>query len=430
MMWPATRGVDESTARDLAQVGGATGDVLIAVGEGKLVATELQHHDDVVIGRGEDCEVVVDHRSLSRRHAILRRGPPATVQDLDSTNWTRVAGKVLRGGGPATLDPGGGFQIGPFVFMIVRRTASREASSSVHDLLRVIDPTLDGVTPLVRDIACSGANVLILGETGVGKEVLATTLHALSGRTGALTRINCAALSEGLLESELFGHAKGAFTGAATQKIGLIEAADHGTVFLDEVGELSLPIQAKLLRALEHHEVLPLGATRPVALDVRFLAATNRDLLAEVEGGAFRRDLFFRLDGVELVIPPLRERRALIAPLVRRCLQEARTRAGKPLLGLSHDALAALEAHAWPGNVRELKAVVERAVLLAEGDQIGVKHLAFSRRTSDADEAMAEQAAGQELLELALHEAWIAGSRRSSMHAFPPTRRGNVRLWR
>jgi transcriptional regulator with GAF, ATPase, and Fis domain len=224
--------------------------------------------------------------------------------------------------------------------------------------------------------------VLLLGETGVGKEVFAEGVHNHSARKrGPFLRLNCAALTETLLESELFGHEKGAFTGAGAQKDGLLEAAHQGTVFLDEVGELPMSIQAKLLRAVEHREVLRIGATRPVQIDVRFLAATNRDLPAEVASGAFRRDLLFRLDGVTLVIPPLRERRGLIGPMALRFLAEARPRPGMAPR-LATEVLAALEAYSWPGNVRELKAVVERAVLLARDGEIGVRHLAFARRAA------------------------------------------------
>jgi transcriptional regulator with GAF, ATPase, and Fis domain len=260
------------------------------------------------------------------------------------------------------------------------RGAPPESEGDDADLLHVVDPSPCSVSSLVGEIARSRASVLILGETGVGKEVLAGTLHALSRRRGVLTRINCAALSESLLESELFGHEKGAFTGAVTRRSGLLEAAEGGTVLLDEIGELSLAIQAKLLRAVEQREVLRLGSTHPVPVDVRFIAATNRDLLAAVEAGAFRRDLFFRLDGVQLVIPPLRERRAMIRPLALQFLDQARAQADKPSLRLGDGAVAALEGHAWPGNVRELKAVIERAVLLCQGDEIVARHLSFSRR--------------------------------------------------
>jgi len=356
----------------------AAADMLLVAGNGQLSTFEITGRD-MVIGRGEGCDVMIDHRSLSRRHALFRPGPPAMVQDLGSTNGTMIAGALHHGGEPIALSGSDGFRIGPFWFVIVGRArGERSMSRTGGELLRVIDPTPNGVPGSVRDFAASGASVLILGETGVGKEVLASTIHQLSGRSGVLTRINCAGLSESLLESELFGHEKGAFTGAASQKIGLIEAARGGTVFLDEIGETPLAIQARLLRAVEHREILRLGSTRPIAVDVRFIAATNRDLPAEVAAGSFRRDLFFRLDGVTIVIPPLRDRRGLIGPLALRFLEGTRGPAAAPPR-LAADVLAALEAYSWPGNVRELKAVIERALVLARGGEIRVKHLTTAR---------------------------------------------------
>ena len=376
-------GADEPTPiLSTDEAAAPVGDRLLVAGEGLFSTYELGERA-LVIGRGEGCDVRIEHRALSRKHAVLRAGRPATVQDLGSTNGTRVAGALRKGGAPIALAAADSFHIGPFSFVLVARTRGDERSRSGRDVLRVLDPTPTGVPGLVRELAASDVSVLILGETGVGKEVLAETLHTLSARAGAFTRLNCAALSESLLESELFGHEKGAFTGAATRKVGLLEAADGGTVFLDEVGELPPSIQAKLLRAVEHREVLRIGSTRPTRIDVRFVSATNRDLPAEVARGAFRRDLFFRLDGVSLVIPPLRERRGMIGNLAMGFL----ARAGKPAsppARLAVDVLAALEAYRWPGNVRELKAVVERALLLARGGELAVKHLAFARDTEAA----------------------------------------------
>jgi two-component system response regulator AtoC len=358
------------------------GDLLLVAGHGQLSTYELTGRD-MVIGRDSSCDVVIDHRSLSRRHALLHLGSPPTVQDLGSTNGTLISGALRRGGEPVVLGSGEGFRIGPFWFVLVdrapgERPGGRSMSSGAGALLRVVDPTPGGIPSLVRDFAASESNVLILGETGVGKEVLASTIHQLSGRSGAMTRINCAALSESLLESELFGHEKGAFTGASAQKIGLIEAADRGTVFLDEIGDTPPAIQAKLLRTVEHREVVRLGSTRPIAIDVRFVAATNRDLPAAVATGAFRRDLYFRLDGVTVVIPPLRERPGLIGQLALQFAGASRSATGRSSL-LGADVLAALEARKWPGNVRELKAVIERAVVLARGGPIGLKHLTPER---------------------------------------------------
>ena len=350
--------------------------VLLVVGGGTF-STHALTGDEVVIGRSGECHIQVDHPALSRRHAVLRPGPPPVIEDLGSTNGTRIAGVTHRGGF-IELRSNDVFHIGPFAFALISAAGAKHATLSGRDPLRVIDPGVTEVPSLVRDVAASATNVLILGETGVGKEVLAATVHTLSGRTGPLTRINCAALAENLLESELFGHEKGAFTGAGAFKIGLLEAAIGGTVFLDEVGELPLAIQAKLLRAIEQREILRLGSVHPIAIDVRFVAATNRDLVAEVEAGRFRRDLYFRIDGVTLVVPPLRERRHLIAPLALEFLDGARKR-GAAGRRLTAETLAELEAYAWPGNVRELRAVIDRAALLARSSEIEPRHLVFAR---------------------------------------------------
>jgi len=353
--------------------------LLMVAGEGILTMFPLAR-DEVVIGRDPSCDVVIDHATLSRRHAVLRLGPPATVEDLGSKNGTRVARKLLERGERAHLPVGESFHIGRFALVVIRAPRSRSLSMRAPgDALRVLDPTEAGATPLVHDIAASGVNALILGETGVGKEVLAETLHALSGRKGAFVQINCAAVAPALFESELFGHEKGAFTDAAQARAGLLEAAHRGTVLLDEVGELPPQAQAKLLRAIETKEVVRVGAVKPLPIDVRFVAATNRDLTGDVGRGLFRADLYFRLDGVTLVIPPLRERRRQVARLALEFLRQAHEKqASRAPLRIAPDLLPRLEAHDWPGNVRELKAAVERALLLARGDEIGARHLTLA----------------------------------------------------
>jgi transcriptional regulator with PAS, ATPase and Fis domain len=239
---------------------------------------------------------------------------------------------------------------------------------------------MQALEPLVARIAAGTINVLVLGETGVGKEVMARTIHARSPRaTAPLVCLNCAALSEALLESELFGHEKGAFTGAVQAKEGLLESAKGGTVFLDEVGEMPLALQAKLLRVLEQREVLRVGALRPRPIDVRFVSATNRDLEAESLAGRFRQDLYFRLNGIAIEIPPLRARREEIDALARAFVTQASREAGRAPPLLAPDALAQLGRYSWPGNIRELKNVMERAVLLCEGGEITVGHLRLGR---------------------------------------------------
>jgi DNA-binding NtrC family response regulator len=229
---------------------------------------------------------------------------------------------------------------------------------------------------VVEKVARSTINVLIVGETGAGKEVLAQAIHRSSPRADQpLICVNCAALSDSLLESELFGYEKGAFTGAIQARAGLIEAAAAGTLFLDEIGEMSLSLQAKILRALETKQVLRVGATRPRTIDVRFLAATNRDLEEEVAAKRFREDLYFRLNGITLAIPPLRERIDEIPSLAGLFLDRAAKHNGQPRPVLGPDIIARLQAYSWPGNIRELRNVMERALVLSATGQITAEHL-------------------------------------------------------
>ena len=228
------------------------------------------------------------------------------------------------------------------------------------------DPATKQLLATLERAAPSVLPVLILGETGTGKELLARALHEQGPRAGfPFVPINCAALPETLIESELFGHERGAFTGAIDRKTGLFEVATRGTVFLDEIGELSLPLQSRLLRVLETQEFFRVGGTRPVRVDVRVVSATNRDLRSEVEAGRFRDDLFYRLNGVTLQVPPLRERRRDVGLLARHFLD--RGGGGRTL---DDSAIAALSAYDWPGNVRELEMVIGRAALLSPGPAI------------------------------------------------------------
>jgi DNA-binding NtrC family response regulator len=238
-------------------------------------------------------------------------------------------------------------------------------------------PAMQQLYEIAARAAAGTINVLILGETGVGKEVLAQRVHRLSSRSDKpILCLNCAGLTESLLESELFGYEKGAFTGATQPKPGLLETAQGGTVFLDEVGELPSVIQAKLLRVLETREVMRLGGLKARPIQVRFISATNRDLEAEVARENFRADLYFRLNGITLVVPPLRERVAEIPALCQRFLGEAcRDFALSDTPVISSRAMAWLAGYPWPGNIRELRNVIERAVVLCTGSEIGPEHL-------------------------------------------------------
>jgi two-component system response regulator AtoC len=240
----------------------------------------------------------------------------------------------------------------------------------------------------VHDLASRAApgsiSVLIMGETGVGKDVMARYIHRRSLRAEhPFLALNCAGLSEALIESELFGHEKGSFTGANQQKPGLLETAEGGTVFLDEVGELPLSMQVKLLRVIEMREVQRVGALKPRSIDVRFIAATNRDLEAEVLQGRFRRDLFFRLNGISLTIPPLRERLAEIPILARTFVAEACAESGRPVPHMTDEVFAILQTYSWPGNIRELKNYMDRALVLCE-DELLPAHLPLEKMTHDS----------------------------------------------
>jgi two-component system response regulator AtoC len=240
----------------------------------------------------------------------------------------------------------------------------------------VLDPQMVRLFEKATAIAAGNISVLIIGETGTGKELLAEALHRGSTRAaGTFLRLNCAAIAETLLESELFGHERGSFTGAVRAVPGLLESADGGTVFLDEVGEMPPALQAKLLRVIDSGEVLRIGARRPIPVDIRFVSATNRDLEADTDFGGLRGDLFYRLSGAVLRVPPLRERRCEIERLCGLFLQRAARMTGRPPARLAPDALAWLLDYGWPGNIRELRNLMERTALLCREPEIGLQDL-------------------------------------------------------
>jgi two-component system, NtrC family, response regulator AtoC len=254
------------------------------------------------------------------------------------------------------------------------------AKSASAARIATTSQAMRSVYELVRRGAATSMSILLLGETGVGKEIIARSIHEASVRADKpLLSLNCAGLSESLIESELFGYEKGAFTGATQSRAGLLESAQGGTVFLDEVGEMPLRIQASLLRVLETLEVLPVGGRKTRPIDVRFIAATNRDLEKESATGSFRRDLFFRLNGLTIMIPPLRERAVEIPDFAKLFVAEASGSAGRRTLAIDDEALALLSGYGWPGNVRELKNIMQRAVVLCDGDRILPAHLPVER---------------------------------------------------
>jgi transcriptional regulator with AAA-type ATPase domain len=357
---------------------GLGGPSLLVLSPEGLSLHRLPAEGSLVIGRGDEADVCLRDPSVSRAHARLAMGPPLAISDLESANGVLVRGKRVGQDAPFVIAPGEPIALGKITIVVQSGPPPRGRgwiASATGPAVFVPAPREDErLTPIVAEappmkdtvalvdrVAQSHITVLLLGETGAGKEVLARRLHEASGRKGPLLEINCATLSPALLESELFGHERGAFTGAVAQKPGLLESARGGTVLLDEVGELAPSLQAKLLRALEQREVLRVGGRTPVAIDVRFVAATNRDLRAEVERGAFRADLYYRLNGIAIEIPPLRDRPEDLEPLAHTFLAPS----GTPI---APDALAALRAHTFPGNVRELRQAIERAVVLAGDD--------------------------------------------------------------
>jgi transcriptional regulator with GAF, ATPase, and Fis domain len=272
----------------------------------------------------------------------------------------------------------------------------RLAESLAHDMVGE-SPRMKEVYRLLGRAAAAGSTVLLRGEGGTGKELAARALHQGSPRAGLpFVAVNCATLSETLLESELFGHEKGAFTGAVARKIGKAEAADGGTLFLDEIGEIPLPLQAKLLRFLQEREIERLGGTRPIPVDVRVVAATNRDLEKAIREGTFREDLYYRLNVITLHLPPLRERREDVPLLASHFAALTSRRLGRPLAGFTPEARACLLRYDWPGNVRELANAVERALVLGDGAQI---------RPEDLPETVLESTAVPEVRLGRFHES-------------------------
>jgi transcriptional regulator with GAF, ATPase, and Fis domain len=328
---------------------------------------------------------------MSRRHAEIRRKRGSwTISDLSSRNGTRLNGRRLEG--QAVLDKGSVLRLGSSIFVLSRRKGQASATLADAELIGA-SGDMETVRRAVSAVAPHPNSVLVTGETGTGKEVVAGALHRASGRSGRFVAVNCGAVSDGVLESELFGHRKGAFTGAVGDKEGLFTAADRGTLFLDEVGEMPEALQVKLLRVLETRKVRPIGSTREHAVDVRVVAATNRNLVDSVRSGRFRSDLFARLNQWPVVLPPLRERREDIPQLARHLLSR-RGESGRQIeLGL----MEALMMHPWTLNVRGLANVLGvAAIACAPG-----KPLALVEQVAtmlEAGRALAEPAPDQAAL--------------------------------
>ncbi len=318
--------------------------------------------------------------------ALRRDGPDFPIIVITAHGSIEAAVEAMKEGAydflPKPFDP-------RHLDIVVRKALERgrlvEANRLLQDTLDSRASEILGASQAIREVvsvarkaAAANSTVLLLGESGTGKEVFAHAIHRWSDRRERpLVVVNCVALSEHLLESELFGHEKGAFTGAHQVKKGKFELAHGGTVFLDEIGDMPPSLQAKLLRVLQDHNFERVGGTKPIRADIRVIAATNRDLDQAAKEGRFREDLFYRLNVVRIALPPLRDRKEDLPVLARHLVAKFAAETKKPVRGLSDQAMARLQAHTWPGNVREFANVIERAVVLCAGDHIQVEDLAL-----------------------------------------------------
>jgi transcriptional regulator with GAF, ATPase, and Fis domain len=345
----------------------------------KLAPAYAFRRQEVTIGRDPDATIRIPQAAVSRQHArIERQGDGWLLVDLGGRNGSLVNGRFVR---EVVLKPLDEIRVGDAVFKFVGRDAAGYAHHRIDGAF-LADPStgevsgqhftgrivggyqIQSIAAALRKVARSDLSVVILGETGTGKEVFARQLHDWSGRRGAFQAVNCAAIPAALIEGELFGHRRGAFSGADRDRTGLVRAAHGGTLFLDEIGDLPLEAQAKLLRVLQSREVTPLGATQPEPVDVRFVCATHRDLDLLQQRGGFRHDLFARLNEYSLTLPPLRERKEDLFGLC----QGLCARHGRPDPHITFPFMAALLHYSFPYNVRELEALVKRWVAVAPRD--------------------------------------------------------------
>jgi DNA-binding NtrC family response regulator len=351
-----------------------------------------------LIGRQPWCDLMLEDPRVSGIHCeLIIRGDTIRLRDRNSTNgvWVDTA-RVAE----ATLEPGTVIRVGSSTLRIEARQAvqtTRRTSTDASGRLVGKTAPMQQLFDMLGRVASRDLPVLLLGETGTGKTAVAEALHAQSNRQdGPFVAINCGGLPPELVESTLFGHVKGSFTGAHKDAEGVFQQARGGTLLLDEIGELPAAMQPKLLTALDRGRVRPVGSDREVEIDFRLVAATNRKLWDEVEAGRFRQDLYFRIAGIELVVPPLRDRGADIGPLAERLLQ--RLLQDDPGLQkaprLSPAALERLKTHSWPGNVRELANVLARASMLAGDDDIEAEHVMLRGWTASSDEPSGAQAPG------------------------------------
>jgi DNA-binding NtrC family response regulator len=355
---------------------------LILEDDGYAVTTAQSGEQALRLARENDFDLVLtDYKmagmdGLTLLGELLKIDPSIIVVMMTAHGSVDSVKEALRGGAFDYLGK-----------PVDRDELLRVVQSALERLNRIDDEIIGGseemdrVKKMILKVAGSSSTVLIRGESGVGKERVARAIHKASPRANEIFQaVNCAAINENLLESELFGHEKGSFTGAHTQKKGQFEIADRGTLFLDEIGDLNISMQAKILRALQEREIMRVGATRTIKVDVRTIAATNRDLEAMVKDGRFREDLYYRLNIIPITIPPLRNRRDDIPRLVDFFVAKHSASASRQIRGLTAGARNLIMTYSWPGNVRQLESAIERAILLCEGNEIEVEDLPVEMR--------------------------------------------------
>jgi transcriptional regulator with GAF, ATPase, and Fis domain len=366
--------------------------VLYAPGVPQLPSVFLLNPTPTVLGREPGVGIWLDANAVSRRHASIRReGLQWVLSDLGSRNGTIVEGAFIR---ECALEPNVEIRIGDVIFKFVDSGAMMYRGYRYDGTMEPGTPRqttqgsvllggaqIDRITASLERIAPTMLSVIVRGESGTGKEVVAREIHRYSGRRGAFVPVNCAAIPATLLESELFGYRKGAFSGADRDKVGLIKAAHQGTLFLDEIGDMPLDAQAKLLRVLQSREVMPVGATSAEPVDVRVVCATHRDLSSRLASNEFRGDLYARLNEYAVTLPPLRDRKEDLYLLTRALLD----RHGRPDLAFSFGFMVGLLHYDWPFNVRELEACVKRAIALSSGPELEATHLPDALHEAMAD---------------------------------------------
>ena len=385
--------------------------IIISLGPATRIF-QIVHGDRFSIGRDAGSDIRIDDPSVSRTHAVIekRRGV-AFISDAGSMNGVLAAGKRIEK--KTRIYPGQEILIGNATLMLFetsrppgRGESGYSQAGCVHETkptaledIIVADDVMKGIFRMARKVASSNVPALIMGETGAGKDILATYIHENSARyPSRMVRISCPAIPETLVESELFGHEKGAFTGANAARSGLIEEADGSTLLLDEITEISQAIQTKLLRFLDDGKFLRLGGNSEISVDARIIATTNRNPHEAIEAGHFRKDLFFRLSTVQLYVPPLRDRKDEIVPMAEAFARRAAEDHAKPPPSMSEDFNERLLAYGWPGNVRELQAVIESSVVMSEGadltlplqvrtygDRPGGGHSSFREKKEEAE---------------------------------------------